>query len=142
MEKFKEVFSARGLIVEEEKEVIELDADEQVDEAASAAGSKRSKRARTSSGSTSSSQLIADSFERTMSKFAPPEKKQMSAEEWYKECSLTDDQKSKVITQLPASSSPPSARLLAAFDEEMLETCGLSKLQQRCWLSLAKEVAK
>jgi hypothetical protein len=77
-----------------------------------------------------------------MSKFAPPEKKLMSADEWYKECSLTDDQKSKVIAELPASSAPPSARLLASFDADMLDACGLSRLQARCWLSLAEELKK
>jgi len=123
--------------------VIAIDDDEQEQvEAASAAESKRSKKRRTSGGSTTSSQVIAESFERTMSKFAPPEKKVMSADEWYKECALNDDQKAKVIAQLPASSSPPSARLLASFDAAMLEECGLSKLQARCWLSLAEDVKK
>lgn len=139
MDKFKEVVTARSLPTGE-KEVVELSGDE---DEVSAAESKRSKRQRrTSGGSASSSQVIAESFERTMSKFAPAEKKVMSADEWYKECSLTDDQKSKVIAQLPASSSAPSARLLASFDADMLAECGLSKLQARCWLSLADELKK
>ena len=118
--------------------MIEISDDEQAEEAASSASSKRKKR-RSSGGSTSSSQLIAESFERTMSKFAPPEKKVMSADEWFKECSLTDDQKAKVIAQLPASSAPPSARLLASFDAAMLADCGLSPLQQRCWQLLIED---
>jgi hypothetical protein len=101
--------------------------------------SAASKRPRRSSGSGSATGEAVLAF-REFIDLQRQQRGPSSADEWWSAVGLTEDQKKAVLDLMPPSCLPsPSPFLLAHVEESELRECGLSSIQLRTWLGLAKK---
>ena len=57
--------------------------------------------------------------------------------EWSELCGLTDEQKQKILDELPDPTKEPSSLLLGSFTDAMHERVGLKEMQKIAWQKLA-----
>lgn len=102
----------------------------------------RVKKRRTS-GSSSSQTAALEAFKMAMAAASPAQPKSnlpTTVPEFFAAVMLTDEQKKSVMSQLPASSAPPSFAVLCVFTDDILVACGLSLLQVAAWKKLADKL--
>ena len=129
------VFSEQGLHLRAamaQKDDIDMTSEEVGNEASR--GSRRS-------SSSSALDRSTNAFAQVMSAFLPPpppaKEPPLTAEQWFAQLCITDEQKAALLTNLPASSSGPSILLLAQFQKEEFDAALLTPVQQRAWMALA-----
>lgn len=115
--------------------------EEEVELMSESSESRGAKRSKTSSSGSATDKAI-DAFRIAMSSMQPPQHKNVptTAEDFLSQMMLTDEQRTAIIKQLPASSSGPTLSMLSVFDDDLLTVCGLSSLQRSAWRKLSEKL--
>ena len=89
------------------------------------------KKQRRGSGS-SATERAAEQFAKAMDRLAPPAG---GSKEWFASCMINDEQRAKIVSQLPAGEI--SCLMLATFDDDDLAAAGLVPKQIKAWKHIA-----
>ena len=144
----QEVYSRQGLpnLVETQSPLGEGSGDSEESRFSSPNEAKKKRREARPSGS--SAQHAADTFAEAMRSYtkaafvvhpsAEITSAPATADIWFQRCMLNEEQRQKILRQLPASEEAPSVWMLAMMgkDEHMLQEAGLVKLQCQVWKEL------